>query len=202
MRFRVSCDLLENSYFCSIANNQPLVLNVKLSVVICLKTRTFAVSQTTQLWKLVERLCCDLLENSYFCSIANNEELKTFPSSVLWFAWKLVLLQYRKQQEYERMVAERCCDLLENSYFCSIANNKPFCTLVTNTVVICLKTRTFAVSQTTDWRKFPTYHLLWFAWKLVLLQYRKQLITKSSLQLGSCDLLENSYFCSIANNPP
>ena len=43
-----SCDLLEKSYFCSIANNPIMqVENVDL-VVICLKNRTFAVSQTTQ----------------------------------------------------------------------------------------------------------------------------------------------------------
>ena len=41
------CDLLEKSYFCSIANNfrpDELIIDV---VVICLKNRTFAVSQTT-----------------------------------------------------------------------------------------------------------------------------------------------------------
>ena len=41
-------------------------------VVICLKNRTFAVSQTTETWGFEEELGCDLLEKSYFCSIANN----------------------------------------------------------------------------------------------------------------------------------
>ncbi len=41
------CDLLENSYFCSIANNFFDVETTGVPVVICLKTRTFAVSQTT-----------------------------------------------------------------------------------------------------------------------------------------------------------
>ena len=41
-------------------------------VVICLKTRTFAVSQTTFLLRSLLDARCDLLENSYFCSIANN----------------------------------------------------------------------------------------------------------------------------------
>ena len=41
-------------------------------VVICLKNRTFAVSQTTANKTLGIDLCCDLLEKSYFCSIANN----------------------------------------------------------------------------------------------------------------------------------
>ena len=41
------CDLLENSYFCSIANNFFGERIKSKAVVICLKTRTFAVSQTT-----------------------------------------------------------------------------------------------------------------------------------------------------------
>ena len=43
-----SCDLLEKSYFCCIANNWPVILNTLKTVVICLKNRTFAVLQTTQ----------------------------------------------------------------------------------------------------------------------------------------------------------
>ena len=271
------CDLLENSYFCSIANN---VENFKIEVVIvviCLKTRTFAVSQTTWhnymllflllwfAWKLVLlqyrkqhspriavwTLCCDLLENSYFCSIANNLEIiavflisvviclktRTFAVSQttlptdnvskewLWFAWKLVLLQYRKQPSIESCKIHSSCDLLENSYFCSIANNSLHGHAESNQVVICLKTRTFAVSQTTSQRapqrvpvviclKTRTFAVsqtttsnvislslsLWFAWKLVLLQYRKQLLCSFHWMEVCCDLLENSYFCSIANN--
>ena len=42
-----SCDLLEKSYFCSIANNETRQMLVYCRVVICLKNRTFAVSQTT-----------------------------------------------------------------------------------------------------------------------------------------------------------
>ena len=68
-----SCDLLEKSYFCSIANNSPNKCGIFNFVVICLKNRTFAVSQTTLLHISVKVLCCDLLEKSYFCSIANNE---------------------------------------------------------------------------------------------------------------------------------
>ena len=93
-----SCDLLENSYFCSIANNVDRPRYASQPVVICLKTRTFAVSQTTL-------------------------------------------------EEWES--DKRRCDLLENSYFCSIANNLKFSNKGVKTVVICLKTRTFAVSQTT-----------------------------------------------------
>ena len=45
-------------------------------VVICLKTRTFAVSQTTKVVSCFLSGCCDLLENSYFCSIANNMKIQ------------------------------------------------------------------------------------------------------------------------------
>ena len=44
----IGCDLLENSYFCSIANNPQALAIRPIAVVICLKTRTFAVSQTTE----------------------------------------------------------------------------------------------------------------------------------------------------------
>ena len=142
---------------------------------ICLKNRTFAVSQTTRLGALIV-------------------------SDMLWFAWKIVLLQYRKQP-IVGLPRESCsCDLLEKSYFCSIANNTVAERLPESTVVICLKNRTFAVSQTTLIFNIVLVRQLWFAWKIVLLQYRKQpreLYYKGEF---GCDLLEKSYFCSIANN--
>ena len=194
------CDLLEKSYFCSIANNLIASLAKFMPVVICLKNRTFAVSQTTLssliyrvfrlwfAWKIVllqyrkQHLNvvqlipngCDLLEKSYFCSIANNRKTDLTTSNQLWFAWKIVLLQYRKQPTGFSPPRSSCCDLLEKSYFCSIANN-PY------------------KANTSLWA-------LWFAWKIVLLQYRKQQLSFSPpFQIG-CDLLEKSYFCSIANN--
>ena len=118
-------------------------------VVICLKNRTFAVSQTTG------------SRSSARCV-------------ALWFAWKIVLLQYRKQPNLRTIIVVK--------------------------VVICLKNRTFAVSQTTRGKHMPLRQVLWFAWKIVLLQYRKQPISKSEPVSAGCDLLEKSYFCSIANN--
>jgi len=273
----VSCDLLENSYICSIANNLSNANAPRIEVVICLKTRTFAVSQTTPssvapltpllwfAWKLVHLqyrkqrrnfqplqscvvIClktrtfavsqttqnlrwkrgvrCDLLENSYICSIANNVRpfypngdyvvicLKTRTFAVsqttrrsvsvtefqLWFAWKLVHLQYRKQHTHDTFLFSKSCDLLENSYICSIANNRIRRNGGRTIVVICLKTRTFAVSQTTHSQRRNWHYRLWFAWKLVHLQYRKQHTTSGKIKPISCDLLENSYICSIANN--
>ena len=194
------CDLLEKSYFCSIANNRIILALIIDVVVICLKNRTFAVSQTTPLffgglysrlwfaWKIVllqyrkqphrtphrTLSCCDLLEKSYFCSIANNLLLDKTSIVGLWFAWKIVLLQYRKQHLGLSVHGMPCCDLLEKSYFCSIANN--------------------------FFRFKWLLRKLWFAWKIVLLQYRKQQRTASKTTPLRCDLLEKSYFCSIANN--
>ena len=119
----VSCDLLEKSYFCSITNNRRVRLLASSYVVICLKNRTFAVSQTTLCWET--RLCI-----------------------WLWFAWKIVLLQYHKQPTAGRPINKNGCDLLEKSYFCSITNSLGQKLLIIKTVVICLKNRTFAVSQT------------------------------------------------------
>ena len=220
------CDLLEKSYFCSIANNVFHFVRRNIPVVICLKNRTFAVSQTT----------------------AENYQVQ---EGTLWFAWKIVLLQYRKQRLMQMLRPKRRCDLLEKSYFCSIANNLRLGFRRVQFVVICLKNRTFAVSQTTSAYCLPHSHELWFAWKIVLLQYRKQPISWEYRGKGvviclknrtfavsqttwnekiifavwlwfawkivllqyrkqqanvlhyldfCCDLLEKSYFCSIANN--
>ena len=167
---------------------------------ICLKNRTFAVSQTTRdsdndlrmalwfAWKIVllqyrkQRLSflsftCKVvicLKNRTFAVSQTTRASANVTGRPLWFAWKIVLLQYRKQ--HAQLVIQRIfgCDLLEKSYFCSIANNVwthlPYWVLV----VICLKNRTFAVSQTTAWPYSDLLELLWFAWKIVLLQYRKQ----------------------------
>ena len=67
-----SCDLLEKSYLCGIQNNSTRLYRSILSVVICLKNRTFAVYKTTSGVGLFIRPCCDLLEKSYLCGIQNN----------------------------------------------------------------------------------------------------------------------------------
>ena len=168
---------------------------------ICLKNRTFAVSQTTLQLFLLPHLGCDLLEKSYFCSITNNPatlkwyngyvviclknrtfavsqttvEVDGFRFIPLWFAWKIVLLQYHKQHLIYLDHFQGCCDLLEKSYFCSITNNSIPVIDYNGGVVICLKNRTFAVSQTTKRFEMGCRFWLWFAWKIVLLQYHKQL---------------------------
>ena len=220
------CDLLEKSYFCSITNNLLSFLDLLRLVVICLKNRTFAVSQTTTAPAYLLRNSCDLLEKSYFCSITNNRCVESFGNALvviclknrtfavsqttrrnlqivkskLWFAWKIVLLQYHKQLDYSFALLLSSCDLLEKSYFCSITNNTLCRNLSLRPVVICLKNRTFAVSQTTYFLKIKRQFALWFAWKIVLLQYHKQRYPATAPYPCCCDLLEKSYFCSITNN--
>ena len=197
-----------------------------LQVVICLKNRTFAVSQTTRrsnrltitklwfAWKIVllqyrkqrfqivlqslQVVIC--LKNRTFAVSQTTRRSNRLTITKLWFAWKIVLLQYRKQQITIYITLNSSCDLLEKSYFCSIANNAVPILVSVHFVVICLKNRTFAVSQTTSAQRCRRDHGLWFAWKIVLLQYRKQHIDGSKVRTVSCDLLEKSYFCSIANN--
>ena len=174
-RNHVSCDLLEKSYFCSITNSVHHWYRMLVVVVICLKNRTFAISQTAQPHDAASR-------------------------HQLWFAWKIVLLQYHKQRVIASLFDTRSCDLLEKSYFCSITNSHTPTTDVFGVVVICLKNRTFAVSQTAYGRGCSSRQRLWFAWKIVLLQYHKQLRIRHIDRTIGCDLLEKSYFCSITNS--
>ena len=118
----------------------------------------------------------------------------------LWFAWKIVLLQYHKQHHPINHRINKSCDLLEKSYFCSITNNTRAKFMSAVRVVICLKNRTFAVSQTTLVSDIFANGRLWFAWKIVLLQYHKQPYVEKQGCVFGCDLLEKSYFCSITNN--
>ena len=48
---RIRCDLLEKSYLCGINNNVNSVFYLYRVVVICLKSLTFVVSITTNIWK-------------------------------------------------------------------------------------------------------------------------------------------------------
>ena len=47
LKWGFCCDLLEKSYLCGINNNYTLNIAQELSVVICLKNRTFVVLTTT-----------------------------------------------------------------------------------------------------------------------------------------------------------
>ena len=168
------CDLLENSYLCGISNNYSVFFCREITVVICLKIRTFVVSATTPFDFRLTPLRCDLLENSYLCGISNNEKRILTTFIWLWFAWKFVPLWYQQQQRNSIHLSKNRCDLLENSYLCGISNNQFVILAARIPVVICLKIRTFVVSATT------LNCINCFCW--------------------CCDLLENSYLCGISNN--
>ena len=146
-----------------------------LSVVICLKIRTFVVSATTS-----EHCINGIL--------------------ALWFAWKFVPLWYQQQPKCVNFGRWHCCDLLENSYLCGISNNIIALAVTRIRVVICLKIRTFVVSATTTHDNTMFFYMLWFAWKFVPLWYQQQPLATDKSDSLSCDLLENSYLCGISNN--
>ena len=166
---------------------------------ICLKNRTFAVSQTSWYkkkrycislwfaWKIVllqyhkhhigvcssTSLSCDLLEKSYFCSITNIKSMPIQNSRLVVICLKNRTFAVSQTSLISFFVANNSCDLLEKSYFCSITNIKQVKQTNSICVVICLKNRTFAVSQTSHNTLSNGTAELWFAWKIVLLQYHK-----------------------------
>ena len=142
--------MLEKSYFCSIANNNYGTFMHAQFVVICLKNRTFAVSQTTFIGVKKTKRSCDLLEKSYFCSIANNKKLQRIRNVIVVICLKNRTFAVSQTTSGFSLPWTDGCDLLEKSYFCSIANNSNKSHNAPSWVVICLKNRTFAVSQTTS----------------------------------------------------
>ena len=148
--YRYCCDLLEKSYFCSITNIFLYVPYSIRPVVICLKNRTFAVSQTSNQETPRFFDSCDLLEKSYFCSITN------IGHNIYMYRCAVVICLKNRTFAVSQTSCARvpwhhaCCDLLEKSYFCSITNIMLAILPTTIIVVICLKNRTFAVSQTSS----------------------------------------------------
>ena len=118
-----SCDLLEKSYFCSITNNYRGKLLICSSVVICLKNRTFAVSQTTCKEYVKAHMSCDLLEKSYFCSITNNIIVIILSIILVVICLKNRTFAVSQTTPVDSWLYVDRCDLLEKSYFCSITNN-------------------------------------------------------------------------------
>ena len=161
------CDLLENSYLCSISNNSEMNFKILINVVICLKIRTFVVSATTHHNTTCHRPSCDLLENSYLCSISNNDSFEEFSDDWVVICLKIRTFVVSATTWSWAEVTNPCCDLLENSYLCSISNNQKNRLSSLKIVVICLKIRTFVVSATTEVSFTRGYRKLWFAWKFV-----------------------------------
>ena len=170
-----SCDLLSNSYLCSICDSSVCRMLLGNCVVICFQILTFAVSATAQ--------------QGYGCD-----------PQTLWFAFKFLPLQYLRQrvQFYLRQVYR--CDLLSNSYLCSICDSSCIPIYPCWSVVICFQILTFAVSATALLAFGFQGVQLWFAFKFLPLQYLRQPLPLRDFPRFRCDLLSNSYLCSICDS--
>ena len=199
---------------------------VRERVVICFQILTFAVSATARFLWVWRGGGCDLLSNSYLCSICDSQQrfffwntevvicfqILTFAVSAtatctifiskgqLWFAFKFLPLQYLRQHPYNRKSNLFGCDLLSNSYLCSICDSIKVCSVLKWYVVICFQILTFAVSATASRIRGSNNPKLWFAFKFLPLQYLRQLCILIILLVVSCDLLSNSYLCSICDS--
>ena len=91
----------------------------------------------------------------------------------LWFAFKIVSLKYRKHRN-------------------------PFSRGFTG-VVICFQNCIFEISETPKAFKVSDFYLLWFAFKIVSLKYRKHLALPKVGCLSGCDLLSKLYLWNIGN---
>ena len=174
-RTTCSCDLLSNSYLCSICDSHAAEALWRHPVVICFQILTFAVSAT-----------------------AGFVPFSLIP--LLWFAFKFLPLQYLRQHAQLAKLGEVGCDLLSNSYLCSICDSARLNSVMLPSVVICFQILTFAVSATASLDACTLIPLLWFAFKFLPLQYLRQLNAVSVDTVFRCDLLSNSYLCSICDS--
>ena len=143
---------------------------------------------------------CDLLSNSYLCSICDSSIQRSSQIVALWFAFKFLPLQYLRQRSTTRTPSASCCDLLSNSYLCSICDSPSCVVCACTTVVICFQILTFAVSATAKGIGVIVILPLWFAFKFLPLQYLRQRAARRAPRRARCDLLSNSYLCSICDS--
>ena len=170
-----SCDLLKIHYLCGDKDNKQKVATVTISVVICSKFITFAVTKTTQ--------------KSNFHSLYQ-----------LWFAQNSLPLRWQRQRTCDDRRQEDGCDLLKIHYLCGDKDNWWFNILFFWTVVICSKFITFAVTKTTT--AFIVWHcgVLWFAQNSLPLRWqRQQNICIYNINV-CCDLLKIHYLCGDKDN--
>ena len=169
------CDLLKIHYLCGDKDNKQKVATVTISVVICSKFITFAVTKTTQ--------------KSNFHSLYQ-----------LWFAQNSLPLRWQRQRTCDDRRQEDGCDLLKIHYLCGDKDNWWFNILFFWTVVICSKFITFAVTKTTT--AFIVWHcgVLWFAQNSLPLRWqRQQNICIYNINV-CCDLLKIHYLCGDKDN--
>ena len=120
------CELLSNLYFCRVSNTIGFRFMKELRVVNCFQICTFAGYQTPS-------------------------KVPPFSRSMLWIAFKFVLLQGIKHLSV--IHRERCtgCELLSNLYFCRVSNTRQSAETSTTQVVNCFQICTFAGYQTPQW---------------------------------------------------
>ena len=197
----LGCDLLSNSYLCSICDSACLGEIRRALVVICFQILTFAVSATAQMCQLsitnrlwfafkflpLQYLRQRRLVDFAVASVVICFQILTFAvsataffsarsvSTLLWFAFKFLPLQYLRQPRAPGSPSSRSCDLLSNSYLCSICDSNRSANTGYFAVVICFQILTFAVSATASTLPRFCPFRLWFAFKFLPLQYLRQL---------------------------
>ena len=115
--------------------------------------------------------CCDVLSKLYFWHIWYTIKWCIPLPGLLWFAFKIVLLTYLIHLRYMNAIELNRCDLLSKLYFWHIWYTFEEYREIKPYVVICFQNCTFDISDTPLIFFYDLYHLLWFAFKIVLLTY-------------------------------
>ena len=108
---------------------------------------------------------------------------------LLWFAFILVSLKYRKHQGGNLPSISTVVICFHFSIFEVSETSKSSCPISAGLVVICFHFSIFEVSETSRHCKIPSCLKLWFAFILVSLKYRKH---RPAYKIGEnygCDLL-------------
>ena len=143
------CDLLKIHYLCGDKDNSIGKGNLLVTVVICSKFITFAVTKTT--------------------TQKNNRM-----AIVLWFAQNSLPLRWQRQRMSSLSDAVSCCDLLKIHYLCGDKDNCVVEWALATFVVICSKFITFAVTKTTRQQRYTQQNMLWFAQNSLPLRWQRQ----------------------------
>ena len=144
-----SCDLLKIHYLCGDKDNASVALLTSISVVICSKFITFAVTKTTLQKELMA-------------------------TQQLWFAQNSLPLRWQRQRNHINELMTSSCDLLKIHYLCGDKDNEAGWVNLRLTVVICSKFITFAVTKTTAYCCCRCISSLWFAQNSLPLRWQRQ----------------------------
>ena len=120
-----------------------------MSVVICSKFITFAVTKTTERKVGETALCCDLLKIHYLCGNKDNPSPKECDQADVVICSKFITFAVTKTTARYAHTRAHGCDLLKIHYLCGNKDNLNPRSLFMDGVVICSKFITFAVTKTT-----------------------------------------------------